>query len=225
MTASDDFREAVSQLFTRNSVERHPLFLRLEAGKLSPAQVQALALQIHHVVDHFPRFLAALIANIPDYRYRMPLVDNLYEEHGRMKPHWVHIETYAEFLHALGVSRNDMNASRPLVPVIAYNRAITDLCAHHPFPEGLGALGVIEEIVARASVIVGRFAEKHFGSARGSLAHFGDHERLDVGHANDIYEIAAPFFKGDTRPVVEQGLALGMYYHQRLYTDLLAEVA
>ena len=42
-------------------------------------------------------------------------------------------------------------------------------------------------------------------------------------HADEIYGIAATVFHGETRPLVERGLALGMYYHRRLYTDLLEE--
>ena len=108
--------------------------------------MRIIGLQIFHVVDHFPRFLAALLTSIPDYRMRMPLVENLFEEHGRMSEKAVHVETYRDFLKSLGLSAKDIEASRPLIPVIAYNRAVTDLCLHHPFPEGLGALGVIEEI-------------------------------------------------------------------------------
>jgi pyrroloquinoline-quinone synthase len=225
MTALENLKRTTEDLFARNAIERHPLFQRLEAGQLPPPRVAALALQIRHVVDHFPRFLAALITNIPDYRLRMPLVENLFEEHGRMHPRAVHVETYGAFLAGLGISAEQIAATRATIPVIAYNRAITDLCLHHPFPEGLGALGVIEEIVARVSLIVGRFAKKGSGPQDRPLAHFGDHETLDITHANEIYALAANFFQGDNRRLVEQGLALGMYYHKRLYTDLLEEIS
>ncbi|MEW6688773.1 MAG: iron-containing redox enzyme family protein [Pseudomonadota bacterium] len=224
MSAFEDLRTFTTRLFARSAIERHALFVRLEAGELSPAQLRALALQIHHVVDHFPRFLAAILANIPDYRVRMPLVENLFEEHGRMNPHAVHVETYAKFLASLGLSAREIGTSRPAVPVVAYNRAITDLCLHYPYPEGLGALGVIEEIVARVSLIVGRFAARNLKPSDGSLAHFGDHETLDVSHSSEIYELAAACYQGETRRAVEQGLLLGMYYHRRLYTDLLEEI-
>jgi pyrroloquinoline quinone (PQQ) biosynthesis protein C len=203
-------------------IEEHPLFRRLEGGTLSTPQVQQLALQIHHVVDHFPRFLAALLSNIPDYRLRMPLVDNLFEEHGRMNARAVHVETYRDFLRATGLSDADIAASRPAIPVLAYTRALSDLCLHHPFPEGLGALGVIEEIVARVSPIVARFALQNLGTGPGSLGHFADHATLDITHANEIYEVAFSLPGALAREQVQRGMALGLYYHRRLYTDLEA---
>ena len=59
-------------------------------------------------MDHLPRFLAALLTSIPDYRMRMPLVENLFEEHGRMSEKARPVETYRDFLKSLGLSAKDM---------------------------------------------------------------------------------------------------------------------
>ncbi|MBR8658477.1 MULTISPECIES: TenA family transcriptional regulator [Brevibacillus] len=221
--AYTEVKQLAEQLFARHQVERHPLFLALHDRSFSPAQAKEAALQIYHVVEHFPRFLSAILTNLPDYRLRMPLVDNLYEEHGRMNEAHVHLETYKRFLRGIGVTDAERDVSRPIIPVLAYNRAITDLCLHYPFPEGLAALGVIEEIVARVSPLVGAYAASAYGNAA-DLAHFTDHEILDVTHANEIYEVVAQVYSGDNKPLVERGMQLGMYYHTRLYTDILDHV-
>jgi len=217
-----EIKAAARELFDRNPIERHPLFVELAEGNLSIDQVRAVALQIHHVVDHFPRLLAAIVANLGDYRMRMPLVENLFEEHGRMDPARVHVETYRAFLAGLGIDRVAVANSRPAICALAYNRAVLDLCLHHPHAEGLGALGVIEEIVARVSPIVAR----HVRSIRGgdsSLGHFSDHEVLDLSHADEIYELASgAIARGERRELVHQGMRLGWYSHRRLYTDLLS---
>jgi pyrroloquinoline-quinone synthase len=223
MTRFEQVKRLTEQLFQTNDVERHPLFQHMVQQRFSPEQAKQAALQIYHVVEHFPRFLAAILTNIPDYRLRMPLVENLFEEHGRMNMNLVHLETYRQFLHGIGVTAEEIARSEPIVPVLAYNRAVTDLCLHYPFPEGLAALGVIEEIVARVSPIVGRYALARYGEEP-SLAHFTDHEKLDVTHANEIYEVAAQLYEGENRPLIERGLQLGMYYHTRLYTDILEYV-
>jgi pyrroloquinoline quinone (PQQ) biosynthesis protein C len=210
------------RLFEQRPVEEHPLMGALARGELSAEKRRALALQIHHVVDHFPRLLAALCANLPDWRRRTPLVENLWEEHGRGKEARVHVETYKQFLVALGVGAAEVQASRPGIPVIAYNRAVLDLCMHHHPAEALGALGVIEEIVARASPIVARSAASHHGLDGAQSVHFSDHEVLDVTHADELYLLASSEL--DTHRVeVERGMALGFYYHTRLYSDLLLE--
>ncbi len=211
---------AARELFDRDPIERHPLFVALGEGRLSHDATSIVAIQIFHVVDHFPRLIAAMLANLTDWRLRMPLADNLFEEHGRMDPARVHVETYRAFLGALGVDAATVARSRPTIPTLAYNRAILDLCLHHSAAEGLGALGVIEEIVARVSPLVARSTRmlRRDGAA---LAHFSDHEVLDVSHANEIYEVASTFAAGEGLDVVRRGMELGWYYHRRLYGDLL----
>jgi pyrroloquinoline quinone (PQQ) biosynthesis protein C len=222
--AFHDVKAAAGKLFSARPIEDHPLFVALREERLSDAQIRGVALQIYHVVDTFPRFLAALTTNISDWRLRMPIVDNLFEEHGRMSPAAVHVETYKRFLGALGASPSDIAASKPGIGALAYTRALIDLCLHHPYPEGLGALGVIEEIVARVSPIVAKFTRRKEGGNKSDLVHFSDHEVLDVAHADELYELAAQAHEAGHAEAVQRGLALGMYYHRRLYTDLLEEV-
>jgi len=221
-TSDHPARAYARRLFRDKPIERHPLLERLGAGRLDDRQARAIALQIHHVVDCFPRLLAALLANVPDWRLRMPLVDNLFEEHGRMKPERVHVETHKLLLHGLGIGVADLGASEPSIPVLVYTRALLDLTGRQRFGEGLGALAVIEEIVARASPIVAGYAASR-GVARASAKHFTDHAVLDISHADEIYALAAVVWDSgeSARRDVERGMDLGWYYHRRLYSDLL----
>ncbi len=214
-------KQVTDQMFREEQIENHPLFKALGNNEFDLEQTKQIALQIYHVVLYFPRFLAAILTNMPDYKMRMPLVENLFEEHGKMNVTYVHSETYKEFLKGIGLSEQEIHESKPIIPVIAYNRAITDLCLHYPYLEGLAALGVIEEIVARVSPIVGLYAKKNYGSENKSLVHFTDHEILDVQHANEIYEVVAMEYEGQHKEAIDRGLHLGMYYHSRLYTDIL----
>jgi pyrroloquinoline quinone (PQQ) biosynthesis protein C len=218
--AADRVKASARELLERDPIEQNPLFVALGRGRLSADAARLIALQIFHVVDHFPRLIAAMLANLGDWRLRMPLAENLFEEHGRMDPARVHVETYRAFLSSLGLDAASIARSRPAIPTLAYNRAVLDLCLHHPAAEGLGALGVIEEIVARVSPLVARStaALRHGGA---SIVHFSDHEVLDVSHANEIYELASTFAEGAGLDAVRRGMELGFYYHRRLYDDLL----
>ncbi|MEJ8544791.1 TenA family transcriptional regulator [Brevibacillus borstelensis] len=216
-------KQLAANLFSQAAVELHPLFEALRSRELGPDQAKEAALQTYHVVHHFPRFLSAILTKMPDYRLRMPLVENLFEEHGRMNTAHVHLETYKQFLRGIGVSEEELAQSQPCIGVIAYNRAVTDLCLHYPYPEGLAALGVIEEIVARVSPLVGAYASAEYGN-KTDLAHFTDHETLDVTHANEIYEVVSCVYAGENKRLVEQGMQLGMYYHTRLYADILDHI-
>jgi pyrroloquinoline-quinone synthase len=214
-------RALARAVFESDPIELHPLMVALATRELSTGEMREAALQIGHVVDHFPRLLAAMLANLPDWRLRMPLADNLFEEHGRSNPALVHAETYRRFLSGLGVLPEALAAHRPSVPVLAYNRAVLDLCLHHAPAEGLGALAVIEEIVARVSPIVSRSVRR--SGVTNATGHFSDHEVLDLTHANEIYALAEQLVaEAGGRELAERGLRLGWYYHRRLYTDVLA---
>jgi pyrroloquinoline quinone (PQQ) biosynthesis protein C len=216
-----EFQRTIDEVFQRADVEHHPFFRALQSRALSPEEFRRGALQIYHVVHFFPRFLAALIANMDDHKERLDLVGNLYEEHGHMKEEHFHITTYRQFLDGAGISPEEILRSRPIPPVVAYTRGVYDLCLHHHYLEGAAALGVIEQIVAIVSPIVARAALEGGFIPRGKLVHFDDHAVLDVTHAQEIYAIADSYF-GDpqNREHILLGLALGMYYHTRLYTDI-----
>ncbi len=214
--------ELARRLFSEHPVERHPLLLALEERSLTSPQVGWMAQQIFHVVECFPRHLAALLAQMPDWRLRMEVAENLWEEHGRGRPSHVHVETYRVFLRALGVTDAQLRESRPSLAVVTYNRAVLDLCLHQPFPEALGALGAIEEVVSRASPRVARYASSARKIDRDAVGHFGDHETLDVTHAHEFYTLCARVFEGPAGMQVERGLRLGLYLHYRLYSELLS---
>jgi pyrroloquinoline-quinone synthase len=224
METTDNINSIVKELFSRNSIEKHPLFEHLANDRLSARQVHETGLHIYHVVLHFPRFLSAILTNLPDYKVRMPLVENLFEEHGRLNEQYVHSQTYKQFLLGIGLTENTIRQSEASIPVIAYNRAITDLCLHHPFIEGLAALGVIEEIVARVSPVIGAYAQNKFSGNSESLFHFTSHETLDVSHERELYELVALHYNPETEKQARKGFELGMYYHKRLYTDILEYV-
>jgi pyrroloquinoline quinone (PQQ) biosynthesis protein C len=207
--------------FARRPIERHALFAQLARDALSPEQARAIALDIHHVVAHFPRFLSAVLTSLEDHRLRMQLVENLYNEHGAMDPARVHVVTYRTFLRELGLGDAAIDAHAPALGAVVYVRAVLALCQREVPAEALAALAVIEEVVARVSPLVGRWGARHGAH---DASHFGVHEELDLTHADELYELAARFWS-DNEPAVRRGLALGAYYQRRLYSDLLAERA
>jgi pyrroloquinoline quinone (PQQ) biosynthesis protein C len=207
-------------LFAQGVVD-HPLFRALENDELDAAGVQRVAIDVFHVVAAFPRFLSALLTNLEDWSLRMELVENLFEEHGRMKPEHVHVVTFQSFLTAIGIPPAVVGASRPGLPALCYTRAMLDLCGRQPAPEAIGALAVVEEIVSRVSPRVAAFGWARSGGAPVG-SHFGVHEVVDVTHAEELYAVALRL-PAEAQPAVAQGMELGMYYHRRLYDDLLRE--
>lgn len=220
MNALRRVRTEARTVFERDPIEAHPLFRYMSEGSLGEEATRSIALDVFHVVDAFPRFLAALIAQIHDYRLRMELVENLYCEHGSMDPAEIHVVTYRSFLHALGIEDAAIDGSVPGIPATVYVRAVLDLCARAPVVEALAAMGVIEEIVARVSPIVGRFGARRASAGTGS--HFSVHETLDFSHADELYALAERAASPERPREVARGLELGWYYQRRLYDDLVA---
>lgn len=215
-------RMAARPLFIESPIEGHPLFVSMETQALDGVQARAIALDIHHVVEHFPRFLSAVITSIGDFRQRMKLVQNLYAEHGAMNPAHVHLVTYQGFLRALGISEATLVSHEPSIGAVAYVRAVLSLCQREDPSEALAALAVIEEVVARVSPIVGRWGQRHGATGAPAESHFNVHEKLDLSHAEEIYELAGHFWES-REASVRRGLALGMYYQRRLYSDLMEQ--
>lgn len=215
-------KELTVQLFARQRVETHPLFQLLESERLTAQEARAIGLDIYHVVDAFPRFLSGVLTHMRDFRERMNLVENLYAEHGRMHEGHVHVVSYRHFLYALGLDDAQIEASEPGLAADVYVRALLALCGRDEPAEALGALGVIEEIVARVSPIVGRYGARRLAPGQSQGSHFSVHEALDLSHADEIYELAARTAERGRAREVRRGIALGFYYQTRLYTDLVA---
>lgn len=218
------YKKEIQVLFQQDSIEQHPFIKAIQSGSLTHEQTKRAALHIYHVVKIFPCFIAALLARISETPVRMVLLENVLEEHGNLDENKVHVKMYEQFLLGIGVSQLEMEQSTPSIPIIAYNRAIMDLCTYHSPIEALSALGVVEEINARVSPIIGAFSTDRYSANKEMLVHFTKHETLDVTHANEIYDAVNEYYYDRFKEEAVRGLYLGMYYHQRLYTDILQDI-
>jgi pyrroloquinoline quinone (PQQ) biosynthesis protein C len=214
--------ERARALFHDRPVEKEPLIAAFAAGRVTRAHALDVAREMHAVVEAFPRFLAALLANDLDPALRDVIVDNLNEEQGRMDPRAVHLATYRAFLSALGHPGPVTVVDPPCVGVRLYIRAMLDLCGRAPVAQGAGALAVIEDHVARASLVIARWVARNYPGLRES--HFGVHEVLDVRHAEELYVVAAHYADAGKLQDVELGVAMGTHLHRRLWGDLFEKV-
>jgi pyrroloquinoline-quinone synthase len=215
--------ECARVVFHDRPVEKEPLLMAFAAGRVTPALALAVARELHAVVEAFPRFLAALLANDLDPALRDVVVDNLNEEQGRMDPRAVHLTTYRAFLSALGHPGRVTVVDPPSVGVRLYIRAMLDLCGRAPVAQGAGALAVVEDHVARASIVIAQWVAREYPDLRET--HFGVHEVLDVRHAEELYAIAAHCADAGGMHDVELGVAMGTHLHRRLWTDVFESVS
>ena len=208
------------RLFIEAEIENHPLFASLLGNAFDREAEQRIALEIFYVLNAFPRFLSAVVTQIEDWRTCQDLVENLFER-GHMRPIAVHVMTYRSLLRALGTSDAQIDRYEPALPALCYVRAMLDLCARQPIAEGIGALAVIEEIVARVSPIAACLGTMR-SSGRAIGAHFSARDAGDRSRGGVLYEVGARL-GGRAIPGVMRGMQLGIYYQVRLYSDLLRE--
>lgn len=213
-----DVKTQAAQLLVANPVEKQSFLVCLSENRLDEQKLIDVALEIGAVVAAFPRFLAALIAQLPDWRLRMELVENLFEEHGRMDPRRVHEQTYWQFAEQLGATKEQIQNYQPKMAATLYIRAMLDLCGRQSVAEAIAALGMVEEIVARASLLVTRFNQLR---AAENESHFSVHEVLDLEHADELYALAQHYYDKGEKDAVTRGLRLGQYYHFELYRNLM----
>jgi pyrroloquinoline quinone (PQQ) biosynthesis protein C len=219
VTMNDVLRTMTDRIFQAQPVENHPLFRLLVAGRLARHEERAVGLDVYHVTAAFPRFLAAVAARIEDGARRAPFVENLCCEQGGANGDLAHLISYTRYLQGLGIPAQTIEQSRPSIAALAYIRSLFDLCAHQRLAEAVAALAVIEDIVARVSPTLVAYARARTGNAEAG-EHFALHEQLDRAHAEQTYAECRLDHAIEPEAVI-RGLALGLHYQWRLYSDLV----
>ena len=124
-----------------DKILHHPFISRIKDGWLDKDQLQYFTEQYAIYCRHFPRFLAAAAANVPDDLTRMALIENLWEEHGEGVLAKSHRILYENFAAAFGLNTEDLDHVIPLPTTEICIENMLDLCSNKHFLVALGALG------------------------------------------------------------------------------------
>jgi pyrroloquinoline quinone (PQQ) biosynthesis protein C len=221
---TESFQDAKAALFARYNPLGHSLLKRSQAKNVSSQEILAIMGQLGHVVIAFPQFLGALVANIPTAEARLPIVDNLLEEHGHLDVKKAHINTFQLFLDSLGNAASTLTRRPPIPGTRAYIRCVYDQCLHAPWRQGLGCMGVIEEVFASLSLAIARAVVESGIVDAANLKHFTLHEEVDVEHAQGMYRVIEPFWNDPAhRAEIRTGLEMGLYLDCRMMDDVEAD--
>ena len=119
----------------------HPFIVALDNHVLDLEQIKVFALQYGIYCNYFPRFLAACAANIPDDATRLPLIENLWEEHGEGVLSKSHRSLYYNFCIGLGLRPDEIQNAKAIPSTHIYVEYMLNLCQEGGFVKALGALG------------------------------------------------------------------------------------
>ena len=165
---------------------RHPLWRRIEEGKLPRADLGPFAVQFFLQVREFPRAVSALHSSCPEVHERVELAESLYEEEtGRISGCNVsHPELFIRFGEGVGLARGALVDGVPLPTTTALIDWFEASTREHPFIEGAAATNLAAEgQVPGAFGPFARALERHYGCTPAQVAFWDVHEHADREHS------------------------------------------
>ncbi|MEQ1543780.1 iron-containing redox enzyme family protein [Methyloglobulus sp.] len=212
---------AADAVLKKYDIRHNPYFESLTNGTMSLDRFRQTQEQFFWAVTFFPRPMSALVARIPDPQNRLDILHNLVEEHGEFQEQFFHHTTFQQFLKSIGSNPEHIN-DQPLCPALrAFNSVLTASCVLDELEVGIACMGIIEFVFADISATIGKAVVQNGWVEKDQLVHYKLHADIDERHAEEFFVvIESQWNDPQRRYYIEQGLALGAYIFNRLYTDL-----
>ncbi|MGB1205800.1 MAG: TenA family transcriptional regulator [Chitinophagales bacterium] len=174
----------------------HPFLERIATASLSLKQLQVFAEQYAIYCFHFPRFLAATAANIPDDTARFPIIENLWEEHGEGNIKKSHRTLYQNFAKALELNIGNLSTIKALDSTKFCVENLLKICQQTHFLESLGALGPGTEFFTSEEYqkIADGLLKYDFLNETNMLF-WTVHISLDENHYSDMMNVLIPYIE------------------------------
>jgi pyrroloquinoline-quinone synthase len=164
----------------------HPLWFKIQEGRLSRDGLGGFARQFFLQVVEFPRAVSALHSRCPDLAERLKLAESVYEEEtGKLSGSKPHPELFLDFAAGLGLGREAMLRAEPLASTTALIHWFEYSTKVLSFLEGVAAINLAAE-----GQVVGAFApfarglQQHYGLSEPEVAFWDIHELADAEHSD-----------------------------------------
>ncbi|MEV7680343.1 iron-containing redox enzyme family protein [Streptomyces sp. NPDC088341] len=209
------------RIVDETGVLNNPYFRTLVDGSMSLENFRTSQEQLGFAVTYFARPMAVLVSRIEHPADRVGILGNVVEEHGGFRPREFHHETFRRFLASIGSDTVRLDGLKMMPAVHAYNSVLSAVCTWEDPQVGIGCMGAIEYAFASVSAITGSAAVNRGWVAQADLTHYGLHSEIDAQHAEDFFLLLEPHYQNPAaRSRIDQGLGLGAYALNRLYSDL-----
>src|SRR5262245_40351290 len=104
-----DFVAELDQQIRDRKKMTSPLYQTSHAGKATGRLLETLVVQRWPIKSFWTRNILGIASQVPDYKLRVLLLENIYEEEtGRLSGSRRHLDTFADFGRAVGVSLADL---------------------------------------------------------------------------------------------------------------------
>lgn len=210
-------------ILEKSGIWLNPYFKALQDGSMSLERFRRSQEQFFFAVTFFPRPMAALVGRIPSPKARIDILHNLVEEHGEFNEELFHHTTFQRFLTSIGSEPGRIESATPLPALRAFNSVLTCACVLDELEVGVGCMGVIEHAFADISARIGQAVVQRGWVRQEDLVHYALHAQIDERHAEEFFAVIEKGWDDQNRRYfIQQGLELGAYIFNRLYTDLHA---
>lgn len=216
-------KELIDRVLRESGFRECPYFTKLRDGGFEKEDFVETQIQFYHAVTFFGRPMAALAAKIPGYALRLELVRNVWEEHGEGRLSKTHGATFRELLSRLGgVTAGDIERRSLWPEVRIFNTALSGACVLDEYLVGVAMMGIIERMFSEISAWLGQAIVDRGWLPRRRVVHYRLHEKLDVKHAEDFFDVLRPAWaaSAENRYAIEQGLRMGSVLFTGLYDGL-----
>ncbi|WP_240356297.1 MULTISPECIES: iron-containing redox enzyme family protein [Myxococcus] len=194
----------------------------LMGGDFEQADFVETQVHMRFAVANFSRPMALLMSRLPDLSDRLPILENVFDEHGRGKLGDGHDSTFRLLLERLGASRAQVEKCRPWPEILAYNTSLAGTACFESVHFGMAVFGMIEDLFGEAAFVTGESIVKRGWLPKDRVVHYPLHATLDNEHAEGFYRYLDAPYESDPKAAldIEQGLALGAHLIMTFFDDL-----
>lgn len=233
-TAGAEARQFVEDLCRQAENHRavnHPYLQRLAAGDVPDIKsaIADFAFQYHAYSSDFIRYLTATISQLPDRSHRTALLQNLFEESGRVEEdeevllkeigielEWIqgipHPQLFIRFLNAIGIDETYRKTHPFADEALIWRDLFYDICSKGGPARALGAIGLGTENVVKfiyRPVLVA--IERHLNISRRDRVFFDLHAALDDEHGDVLTNIAIDYaHQSEHRQPLKEGMLMAL---------------
>ncbi len=182
-----------------DKVINHEFLRRLSNKELDKNQVKKFALDYNFYCQCFPQLLGYAAGKIKEDKIRMPIIENLWEEHGEGDFQKSHRQLFLNFMKSLEISGEEIEKSKPTKATKKYITELLSICENGDALDVLALVGPGTEYFASKEfeVIYKGLQNYHF-SDNLDLSFWSIHIEVDDHHYSDMLKSIEPLLVTDS---------------------------
>ena len=215
-------KKFILELIKSTPIDEQPFFTFLLNGTMDKEQFKKSQISLIDAVEFFSRPMFVILSKLNTYKERLPIIENILDEHGNGEIDKAHGNTFRQYLVSLGATKKEINNRNLNKAVLEYNNALIKCATNNPTERGLAMMGMIEKRYSKISAIIVKEILKKKWVSKDLLYHYSLHEELDVEHAEGFFNIIKDGWEDmDSRKEIQKGLTLGNSMILNLYNGIL----